>query len=434
MKKWIFAILALLLCLATLTACKQESDAAVMTEAEDLPLQTVDVSAYQFAGNYPALENTLTWEKINNLPQKYPGMTEDEMRKAVVTFYTFSKEFYWISGNEADYWINSGHGDVNLRTGDIYRSFPYVSGGNGNIYRMMDFMDPSVGVVDAEKAFATDALFGNQCSTSTYWAWARVMNSAKYRYTVTTVAANGVVPVGDYTYDFSIERFTASYGTRKIVSDNGQQVMYESYAKIKPGDGLVFNNGSGHAIITTGDTVVVRNADGTIDPAKSYIIYSDQNAPRYSRTTANGDKFVCFGVIDSKKSFQSLYNNSYIPFTYKEFLGEDPVEETEAFCTHMGKTITKAELFNTRVCANYAISDVYAAVYNSLGVEVYKVVGRAKTPSVYQIQLREEPEKEQDNVFVWGSWENIPKNSTVKIYAQLSTGERPILWEGTLVE
>ena len=79
-------MLALLLCLAVFAACgdqKTVTPTKAAPESDDLPLQTVDVSAYQFTGDYPVLENTLTWEKINNLLQKHPGMTEDEMREYI---------------------------------------------------------------------------------------------------------------------------------------------------------------------------------------------------------------------------------------------------------------------------------------------------------------------------------------------------------------
>ena len=73
-------------------------------------------------------------------------------------------------------------------------------------------------------------------------------------------------------------------------------------------------------------------------------------------------------------------------------------------------------------------------MYNSIGVEVYKVVVRTMLPGIRQVQLQEKSLEDQDDVHIWGSWENIPKNSTVKIFVQLSTGERPTLWEGKLAQ
>ena len=144
------------------------------------------------------------------------------------------------------------------------------------------------------------------------------------------------------------------------------------------------------------------------------------------------DQFIYFGKYNNQRTFQKLFDGHYIPFTFKEFIGEDPVEDTEVSCSHTGTTITKEQLFSTKITANYAISDSYAAVYNENGVEVYKVAVRATVPSVFEMTIT--CDNANKDTTVWGTWDNVKSGYTVKIFTQLGTGERPTLWEGKLAE
>ena len=425
MKKILILALVLVLAAACLIACGN-TDTPAETEI------TTDVSAYKYEGDYILPKHILTQEGIDALPMKHKDMTVEEMRDTVTQFYLYSKQIVWTAGSTLKYCVSESHGNSQLNAGLMYEGFHYESKGTGNIYRLLEFMDPATGVVDAEKWGANAYVSGNQCSASTYWAWARVMNSSKnYLYTRYMTRTRNFLPIGDYTYDFTTEEWLDTYGTREVVADNGEQKMFECYALTQPGDGFVYcNGGIGHTIIVTGETVVVRNEDGTIDPEESYIIYADQNQTTKPETNEEGDQFIAFGKYNNQRTFQKLYDTYYIPFTFGEFTGEDPVEDTEASCSHTGATITREQLIGTKVTANYAISDTYASVYNDKGVEVYKVAIHALFPSVYEMTISDD--NANKDTTVWGSWDNVKSGYTVKIYAQLGTGERPTLWEGTV--
>ena len=420
MKKFLIFVFVVLLAVTCLIACGKK--------------QTTDVSAYKSEGEFKEVKHMLTQEGIDALPMKHKDMTVAEMRDVVVQFYLYSKQIVWVSGGTLKYTVSESHGNSQLNPGIVYEGFPYESKATGNIYRLMDFMDPQTGVVDVAKWGENPQLAGNQCSSSTYWAWARVMNSSKdYLYTRYMTRTRNFIPIGDYTYDFEIEEWLDTYGTREVVADNGEQKMFECYALTQPADGFVYcNGGIGHTIIVTGETVVVRNEDGTINGEESYIIYSDQNNASKNGSNAEGDEFIYFGKYNNKRTFAKLFETYYIPFTFKEFIGEDPVEDTEVSCSHTGSTITKEQLFSTKVTSNYAISDTYAAVYNKDGVEVYKVAVRATVPSVYEMTIT--CDNANKDTTVWGTWDDVKSGYTVKIFTQLGTGERPVLWEGKLVE
>ena len=423
MKKCLILLLAVLLLAVTLVACG----------GNEAP---TSVSAYKAEGEFTQVNNKLTWDAINAFPIKRSDMTEEEMRKVVVDFYKYSKTVVWVAGSDLKYTVNSTLGRNTLKTGTVYGGFPYVSLGSGNVYRLMDYMDTEKGVLDAANAGAVDVLFGNQCSISTFWAWGRIINSANYCYTKDAVVANNFLRVGEYTYPDDLKEFSGVYGTLSVLQDNGEEKMYACYAQVKPGDGLVHNNQSGHIIMVTGDTVVVKNADGTIDPEQSFIIYSDQNTPWKVATNEQGDTYNYTSGVDKKMTFTKLFERYYVPFTFKEFCGQDPIEDTEASFSHTGDTISFDQLFGAKVTANYSISDIYAEVYDAKGNEVYKVAVRATVPSIYELAFAESvPEGQTNNVCIWGSRDSLTgKDYTVKVYTQLATGERPTLWEGKLAQ
>ena len=76
---------------------------------------------------------------------------------------------------------------------------------------------------------------------------------------------------------------------------------------------------------------------------------------------------------------------------------------------------------------------ILLAVYNANGVEVFKAVTRATQAGRMELKFT----TAANNYFKWGDETTLdPANYeyTVKVYAQLGTGDRPVLWEGKLAE
>ena len=392
------------------------------------------VSQYKSRGEYPRVANKLTWESINAFPIKRADMTEAEMRKLVVDFYIFSKSFVWVADDDYTYQLAKGYDPITLKKGGVYAGFPYISLGSNNVYRFMDYMDPETGVIDIKAAGANPRIFGNQCSMTCNWAWARIINSAKCCWTEDMVKKNGIVPVGPYTYAEDLEELTKEYGTKQIVQENGLDIMSQSYAQLKPADGLVK---TGHVILCTELPHVEYTPDGAIDPERSYILISDQTRATGWKPYSNnsGDNYEMCGNINRQRTFQYLFEKGYIPFTFKEYSGDAPIEETEVSFSHTGRTITKEQLFNAKITTNFSLLDIYAMIFDSEGNEVYRLAVRARQACVEELQFSENAIVKGVNMAsVWGSLNDLSaeKDYTVQIVAQLGTGERPTLWEGKL--
>ena len=144
-----------------------------------------------------------------------------------------------------------------------------------------------------------------------------------------------------------------------------------------------------------------------------------------------GDTCQAANYINKKTTFGSLFSGAYLPFTYKEWLGEDPIEVPEVKYSHTGDSIELSKVFNSKVTCNYHIYDIYIEIYDAAGNEVAKVATHNNGASEYELKFMRTGEQ----AYVWGDLDKLDasKSYTAKVYCQLGTGERPTLWEGKLI-
>ena len=405
-----------------------------------------DVSIYNSGDGWNTINDPLTWDAINEFDVVHDGMTVEEARQLAVDFFRYAKTAVWIPSDTITYKIKASKpNDEYINGGALYGGLPYISTGSGSIYRLMDYMDETTSVVNADKAAAEPILFGNQCSNGSYWGFGRVINSVKFDYTRYLTLKSGLLKVGDYEYDESVEVYkTGTYDTSTVLITNGPERMYECYALLLPGDLIVYyRNDAGHAVMISEEAHVERNADGTINPDRSYVTVIDQTAEHDTLTNTAGDTFAYERNVDKQWTFTYLADHVYVPHTFKEFTGEDPIDSSKSEFSHTGATITLDQLYSSSVTSNYGISDVYASFYSDSGVEIYKVVTRADRVCRNEVAfVRPGTSKTVDDTYTvnvtdeWGKAEYLGMDGkiTVKVYAQLSTGERPVLWEGELAK
>ncbi len=369
----------------------------------------------------------LTWENINSIPIKSADMTTDELRALCVNFFQFAKTALWIPDGDFSYVRNKSGTVDKMSAGEIYGGLPYIGVSTGNIYRLMDYMDEERGVVDMSSATKQPTLFGNQCSVGSYWGWARVINSVDYDWTYNMVASRGFIPVGPYTYDESISSFN-DYSTVLVCIDNGEQVMFQSYANMLPADGLISSDPEvGHVMMCSGKPCVVYNADGTINGAESYLLITDQHQGWVEKENTSGTDYQHKNYINKKYSFQALLKSNYVPFTYGEFLGTDPVEETVCTFGHEGSEITVSQLKEAVATANYGMSDLYVYVKDADGKVLFYKAKRAEIAGLMEMKL-------SDVIYAATFDKYADGNHTVEVVCQLGTGERPTIYTGTLVK
>jgi len=296
-------------------------------------------------------------EQLAAIPIAKPGMTEDQLRQICVDYLRLEAEFPFKFEEDFTYLIFSQQRTRKLLGGKVYGGIPYVTRGAGNLYRLAEIYDPETGILSRDSDIYDDIrYFGNACSGGASMAWARVVTSAYLGYTMFMCEGNGFLPVGPYRYPKkNVTKFVKDDITcRDVCQFNGEQTMYESYAMMKPADGVVC---PGHVRMNSVMPTVVRNADGTIDPDKSYTLMQEQvcytSHPNHIRIAPDGGHYLAQGYVDLKYTFRELFETNYIPFTFAEFRDPSLVEEARI------RLAVEPELKERVLTANYPISDVF---------------------------------------------------------------------------
>lgn len=375
--------------------------------------------------DYPEVCDKLSLEKINSFPVASEEMSEEKLRRLCVEFFAYCQSFAWTPAEDYTYTIRSKNRDVTLYRGTVYGGLPYVTSGRGNIYRLMEYYDEETGVVDVKKAGADAVQFGNQCSFGSFWAWARVVNSAAFGGTNHLVAKNGFLPIGPYKYDFSISTF-GSPNTSEICEANGEQIMFRSYAELKPADGIVQSMGRGHVIMCASEPVIVTNEDGTINGEESYFTYIHQASSWSDQKQSDGTPFRAQTVPYSKKTFAETYKENYVPFTFAEFTGEDPVERSETKFSHVKETMTVEELKQSTITSNYAVSHAVITVSDGNG-------NKLLTKTAFCTEINQKEFSLGSCLYPAELTSLANEGHTVTVSCRLANGETPTVYKGTLV-
>jgi len=437
MKQSIALLLCLVMILPFVSSCQDtthETSAQTQETETNLEDQTTstETNKTQETMNYPTVAEPLSWDKINAIPIANDSMTEDELRKICTDFFRLTLSFSWTPNAPVDYIITKKNRRVLLNTGMVYGGLPYVTGGAGNLYKMMNYYDPETGLMDIQTLGCGELfedIMGSQCSFSSTWAWARVSNNVKnFRTTAQMTHANGCLIVGEYTYNKSLKDFSTSgeSSTNGIIQANGEQVMFRSLACVKPADGLVTSTGS-HVRMVSSLPNVVYKEDGTIDGDKSTLTYLDQPTDWKNKTQSNGDPIRVQGGVDVVITFKQLLDTNYIPFTIAEFCGQDPVEKSEISFNVTGDSATIEQLASGRITCNYVISNVVVTVKDRAGKELISY-----DPGVFT--------RNTTNYLLMGNailpTEVIPfadGKNTIFIDCRVSTGELINIYTGTLL-
>lgn len=208
-----------------------------------------------------------------------------------------------------------------------------------------------------------DLYFGGDCSSTVQSAWWTVSNSVDFQSTLFMPEAygRGTIAVGDYKCDFIMSGKQLS---EEYILANTEEDIYEAYATMRLGDALVCRNeDGGHTRMAAADPVIVRDQQGKIDPAYSYILIHEQGSPMEDHV----NKVVSSCKVNYPRNFLQLYHNWYIPVTCEEFLTgemETPEAKLENGCGGY------AGMYTGTVQANYHLASVTLKIMDSEGKTV----------------------------------------------------------------
>lgn len=391
MKRFLALFLSLITVLP-LVSCATLAPLEKTEETVEAPRETVS----ETEETYPKITSPLTWERIQAIPVATQEMTVDELRQICVDYMRLMLSFRWTPDRTLAYRIETemhNNKPMEFQKGTVFAGIPYRAGTNagssGNLYTFMEIYDPESGVLRTE-GLTTDqvtAMISNHCSSSCYWAWSRVINTMQ-AYSLKTerqglvngrmVKSCGFLPVGPYTYG-NVSNWSDGDGTRAVAEANGAQVMFASYAAVRPADGCIQlypknTTHANHVRMFATRPEVAYLPDGTIDGDNSFAVILEQGSSPTRIVDEDGTEIFVEGGIDRRVSFRTLYEHSYLPFTFAEFLGTDPVEKaTVTFTSKKGEDVTTLEglRFATLDC-NYPISSVTVTATDASGKEIYR--------------------------------------------------------------
>ncbi len=291
-----------------------------------------------------------------------PSAGEAARRQAVVDYMHAMARIEWTPAQDLYYTgCSCGHSST-FYAGTTYYGLPYTHK-CGSVERMASYL--SGGVLTLPEGYAYDEgfngfdyLIGNDCADAVYWAWAQISDDISFTFSYNMLYDPAVKPVGGYSF---VKKFakpqtngTSIADTFNALNDSvGAQGVYEIYAQIRMGDGVLKN---GHAMLAVGDAVVVRNADGTINPQQSYVTITDQ--ANRALTAENG--YSSWGY-QKAWTFKELYEKKHIPVTIDAF-----TEGTAQGVASLVKSGTTADgLPLGTVTSNYRINYVTVEIYDA---------------------------------------------------------------------
>lgn len=260
----------------------------------------------------------------------------------------------------------------------VYYGLPYNHKG-GSLARMKYCLNEDGTLKDwvyelgEEGTFDTfDLYMGNDCSTAVQQAWLTVSNKIDFQrssYQAPAVAElrqTGMVPVGDWEWDLGLELTGAALITENYTKHNGEDVMFEAYALLRMGDGAGYYSSGGHSRLCAEDAVVVRDENGKINGAYSYVLFHEQGVARVSTKEGTYSDWRTY----RKYTFDNLFGGHYIPITIPEFVTGEFDEPT---CTLEGapEQDTRFSLTTGTVKANYSLDYVTMTITDSQGNVVF---------------------------------------------------------------
>ncbi len=433
-----------------------------------------------------------TLEDLKNIDVATNEMTKKELRQLCIDFMSLQMTFSWTPRQTTTYY-NGGTGfadgqPYNMEHGTVYKGMPYKGsgiGGNGhgNIYTVLEYYNPSNGMLNTNvwKDGTLDmAPFTSQCSSSTFWAWARVCNSFDYQYTKKATPANGFIPVGTLPYlDFwsaDLTEYTEDDNTQEIcdhyddIKETKADFYAKGYAHLKAGDGLLSSDDNGGHIRMVVSVNLKDVNGGSLDEGEaisgehSTVTVLEQEMHWLDKTKEYGSpcKVARGGTVREIK-FYSLKSSGYIPFTFAELVDEemlkkDPdyissdfmpmfTEETSkveaatySINCDEAAPMTKKAFEDLQVTSNYAISDITFVIKNANGMAVCREFVPAHMWSIKKsINLFDltntiaEGDGYKKILNIEDYSEYFDGNHTIEISAQLSNGEKPPVYTGTLV-
>ena len=248
-------------------------------------------------------------------PKLFITSDEVDLRQMVVDYMLQMANIQWTAGVTIDYSNNSK--TLVYEAGKTYLGIVYNNNRNG-LEGFRAILDENNLYTGTDTNWNTSP--GNSCATCIEHAWQLISPSVEYEYSIDMMPVyenTGVIGLGDIDWSCYDGK-----NTNSIIRGNERKVVLEAYALAKPGDALVrYQNTGGHALMVTKESTIVRNPDGSINMAQSFMYLTDQN-----NRLNNSREYPSSWAVDKKTSFANILQDGFLPVSVAELLnGAAPI-------------------------------------------------------------------------------------------------------------
>ncbi len=208
------------------------------------------------------------------------------------------------------------------------------------------------------------------------WAWSYAGNNALCWYQEDAIPSRGFLYLGGLDMTAEVADKSLANDTDNICAKNGEEKLYKAYALLQKGDGLFRMDERATTAMMVVSVDVKKNPDGSINPDQSKVVYLRQTrdnldsgkiaqAGAYSYKDGSKKDLVVIGDIDKEMTFAQLFNNSFLPVTFKELNDGTPLPKGAAVSTGRYKDALKAATYNNDILYNgFMVTTRRAVFYN----------------------------------------------------------------------
>ena len=373
MKKILLLVLAIVLCF-TFVACGDKGETQKPND------ETVENNGEQTNDNAETPKVSALPEGIKaedfykfvqfELPENFREAAVEQMRKQAAVEWT--PEYTFTYGNKFDNW---GY-EKTYEAGKKYTGLPYGAL-NSCMSEFQKYLDEHRGKYATISNDGYYEVMGTQCNTA-------INLSLQLFYPDACHDSGAYMPsYPDKFIGVKLGDIVVPEGAKKtldIINANDPQAIYESYALADKGDVTMGKNDETwvtHVRMVAEKAVVVRGANGKINPNRSYIVCVEQTD---SWDTTRTDGVNTTWWMDHKYTFNSLHQAGWVIVSfdiYKDNVSVIPYIALDQEIT--ADMLSKGNLVGT-VSSDYPVNYVHLTIYNKAG----KIVNRVVEQNTYE--------------------------------------------------
>ena len=233
----------------------------------------------------------------------------DDFRQAVVDYMYTQASVEWVCSDSFGVKEEWAHWGINLdyRKNTKYTGLPYASSQVTALLFNRVLKDGKY----TSDSYSWEEVHGVQCVSSILNSLQQVMVIDGWSYSLNPGSeAFGGKKLGGYKVD--TKPIDSETHTSDVCKNNGEEVMFASYALLQKGDVVMKSDNTVHARMVV-DTEIVLNETGRVDGEKS-IVKCIEQTNSFDLTRSDHVKTTWF--VDHEYTFENLYKNGYLPSTF----------------------------------------------------------------------------------------------------------------------